>query len=321
MKKHLLVYDLEWWVLGNRARIIQKYHPNLQIISLHDMRKLIKTEGASKINRTYGVISAMGLEISSKLLERDVRVDSSQVGGYNFFSRNKDTFREWRDRVIVDEAFVKNVIRRIGILGAFNLKLTKVLKKIASDRDIRYIPPFVETNIFKPAKKKDLERNAKFTIGWVGNKERKVKNYQTLYLPIVEAYKNNPNIRFVESTRGQRSVNDMPAFYNELDLLLVTSANEGAPNPALEAYACGVPVLSTNVGYVKTVAHEKARSLILDTDKPKHFIEKIDYLVKNREAYFEIKKGCRENISNNWTVNRAMGDWLHVLFNLKGEKE
>jgi glycosyltransferase involved in cell wall biosynthesis len=320
MKKHLLVFDLEGWVLGYRARIIQRYHPNLQIISLKDMKQLIEKDGSSTINRTYGVISAMGLEMASELLKRNVRVDSSQVGGYNFISHNKDTYREWRGQPIIDKSFVKNVIERIGKLGAFNLKLVEVLKKIAPDQDVHYLRPFVETEFFKPVKKKRLGRNEVFTIGWVGNQERRLKNYKTLYLPIVEAYKKNPNLRFLESIRGQRSVKDMPDFYNKLDLLLITSANEGAPNPALEAYSCGVPVLSTNVGYIKTVVHKKARSLILDTDHPQYFIEKIDDLVKNRDAYLEIKKDCRDNVCNNWTVNKAMGDWLNILFNIKGDQ-
>ncbi|MCQ6559715.1 glycosyltransferase family 4 protein [Paenibacillus mendelii] len=285
------------------------------------MKRLVKKEGASAINRMYGVISAMGLEIASKLLKWGVRVDSSQVGSYNFFSRNVDSYREWCDRPDIDKSFVKNVIGRIEKLGAFNPRLVKVLKEIAPDQDVRYIRPFVETSLFKPDKKQRMEREKTFTIGWAGNKGRKSKNYKTLYLPIVKAYKKHPYVKFAESTVGQRTVNDMPAFYNKLDLLLVTSANEGAPNPALEAYSCGIPVLSTNVGYIKTVAHEKARSLILDTDQPKHFIEKIDYLVKNRDAYLEIKKGCRRNIRHNWTVEKAMDDWLRILFNIKGDKE
>ncbi len=43
---------------------------------------------------------------------------------------------------------------------------------------------------------------------------------------------------------------EVPGVMAALDVLLVTSRNEGGPQPVLEALACGVPVISTDVGFV-----------------------------------------------------------------------
>lgn len=43
----------------------------------------------------------------------------------------------------------------------------------------------------------------------------------------------------------------MPHFYKKIDYLLVLSDNEGGPIPVLEALSMGVPIISSDVGFVK----------------------------------------------------------------------
>ena len=46
-------------------------------------------------------------------------------------------------------------------------------------------------------------------------------------------------------------VEDMTSFYGEIELLLLTSVNEGTPRSILEAQAAGVPVVAVDVGGVR----------------------------------------------------------------------
>lgn len=51
--------------------------------------------------------------------------------------------------------------------------------------------------------------------------------------------------------------NDMPNFYRGLDYVLIASYYEGGPMCAIEALACGIPVIAPAVGWVPELPHIK----------------------------------------------------------------
>lgn len=60
---------------------------------------------------------------------------------------------------------------------------------------------------------------------------------------------------------------DLPAVYNELDLLVSTSRSEAMPLALMEAMACGVPVVATRAGGVADlVEHEVTGFLVGERD-------------------------------------------------------
>ncbi|RSL29031.1 glycosyltransferase family 1 protein [Salibacterium salarium] len=318
MKKHLLVYDYDWWVLGQKARIIKKHHPNLDILSNNEIRLLTSTKGFGYINSYYGMISTLSLGLAQLLTRLKIRVDTSQIGSYNYFMKNHETYREWRDIVHPNKHFLNKIMRPIKQFGAINPKLAQEVKKLTPDKNVNYIQQFVDTNRFRPAPKEKKGNQKEIVIGWAGNNTRNVKNHTTLYQPIVKNLQKDSNITFVQANRASRvPLKDMPAFYNSLDLLLITSSNEGGPAPALEANACGVPVLSTNVGYVKKITSPNGKFLILDSAQPNDFIKKIKFLKENRDLLQKLKREARENIMSHWTVEKTINEWLHTLFKIK----
>src|SRR5690606_22871264 len=63
-----------------------------------------------------------------------------------------------------------------------------------------------------------------------------------------------PGVEWVINDRSAAnalSQEQMADWYRSLDLFLVTALDEGGPLPPLEAMACGVPVVSTDVGLIK----------------------------------------------------------------------
>lgn len=57
---------------------------------------------------------------------------------------------------------------------------------------------------------------------------------------------------------------DPVPWYQAMDLLAIASESEGMPNAALEAMACGIPVLANEVCGVREVAGDGSHSWIED---------------------------------------------------------
>jgi glycosyltransferase involved in cell wall biosynthesis len=61
---------------------------------------------------------------------------------------------------------------------------------------------------------------------------------------------------------------DLPGVYSDLDLLVISSDNEGTPTSVIQALAAGVPVVSTAVGGVPDLLAQGAYGALVPPDDP-----------------------------------------------------
>ena len=77
-----------------------------------------------------------------------------------------------------------------------------------------------------------------------------------------------------------KDYDEMPQFYNALDLYLITSREEGGPKGLIEALACSVPIVSTPVGMSFDLLPKMQGCTVTETFNPleiaTRIIEKID---------------------------------------------
>src|SRR5699024_12529070 len=146
-------------------------------------------------------------------------------------AKNQHYFREWSNEMRPNYKYMKQVIQKIDRVGAVNPKLAATIKKYCPNKQVHYIKPFVNTNKFKPLRSDNKKDKSTFTIGWVGNSDKRSKNYHTSYQSIINQFINEPMVRFKEATKNTRiSGKDMSKFNNAIELLLVTILNECIPN-------------------------------------------------------------------------------------------
>lgn len=100
-----------------------------------------------------------------------------------------------------------------------------------------------------------------------------------------------------------RTPEEMPEYYNEIDVCLCTSIMEGTPLPILEAMSCGIPIISTDVGVVPEALGEKQSAYIIGDREYGKNDEKIRNVLKEKliEIYQNrkiLKELSEENIKS-----------------------
>lgn len=132
----------------------------------------------------------------------------------------------------------------------------------------------VDLSVFGPLKLERFESIAHHrpvVIGWVGNSKwastiEDFKGVHTLLYPALSELQDegmNIVLHFADRQNGFIPHRSMPEYYSEIDVYICASKIEGTPNPVLEAMACGVPVITTDVGIVPQIFGPLQREFIL----------------------------------------------------------
>lgn len=74
---------------------------------------------------------------------------------------------------------------------------------------------------------------------------------------------------------------DVLPFYQNADLLVLTSKYEGTPNVILEAMACGLPILATKVGGIPEIVSDKCGILVDPENKTELFESSKKLIIDN----------------------------------------
>lgn len=132
------------------------------------------------------------------------------------------------------------------------------------------IPAGVDFERFRPIP----QREALEAVGWdAGEKhvlfpyspDRPVKNHplaRAVVDAVDERFESPVRLEVVTGVDHER----IPLYMNAADVLLITSEREGSPNTIKEAMACNTPIVSTDVGDVRTRLKGVSQSMVGRTE-------------------------------------------------------
>jgi len=159
---------------------------------------------------------------------------------------------------------------------------TRVEKTILKNQDIRHIPNGIDTSVFFPQDKTEarqklgLPLDKKIILFLADDARKNIWKGWEYTAEVIKKFKDQTDTLFVSvgnrgeypdenNVRNIGQISDgkvLAQYYSAADVLLFTSIAENFPLVTLEAMACGLPIISFDVGGVKEAVTHKENGYV-----------------------------------------------------------
>ncbi|MCD6458500.1 MAG: glycosyltransferase family 4 protein [Thermoproteales archaeon] len=210
-----------------------------------------------------------------------------------------------------------------------------IIKKYGIKPDkVIVIPNWVDTELFKPIKNVKKERGKVIFVGRL----EKQKNV----LSLIEAVKNLDDVKLYIYGKGslEKQIKEkiwkekitnvylrgiiknelLPYELNTAEIFILPSLYEGHPKALLEAMACGLPVIGSNVEGIRDLIKEGETGLLCSTT-PESIREKIIYLLNNPEIRKKLGENARKYVVEHFSFKAIIEKELEIHKKLLGLKQ
>ncbi len=97
---------------------------------------------------------------------------------------------------------------------------------------------------------------------------------------------------------------ELSTYYRGVDALVVTSRYESFGLVAVEALACGTPVVAARVGGLPSIVRDDENGMLVNWRSPDAFAESLDLLLANEELRTRLQQQARPSVER--------FDWHHI---------
>jgi glycosyltransferase involved in cell wall biosynthesis len=193
--------------------------------------------------------------------------------------------------------------------------LANEIRKINAQKEVFVLKDGVDFDLFplKPISR----NNDNFVFGWAGNsKIQKLGGYDGQDLKGVGLIKEainrtNSKLLTLDVTERPKVPQDKmyAEFYQHIDCYICASKSEGTPNTVFESLACGIPVITTNVGNVGDVLIDGFNGKYIERSVDS-IVDAIQYVLKHKDKFKNRNEAIRESAKHfSWrlrTINWNM---------------
>ncbi|MBL7932740.1 MAG: glycosyltransferase family 4 protein [Bacteroidia bacterium] len=242
----------------------------------------------------------------------------------------------------VAKSILKYNFKNADMLCATSHTISEYIGKITRKK-VEVVPFGINSEQFKPAKVDSLFKEQDYVIGTVKPME-KLYNQDILIDAFAVLKPKYPHIKLLLVGNGTiedklkekaKALNleneivftgripfaEVNKYYNMMKIMVNISEYESFGVSVVEAMACEIPVIVTNVGGLKEVVKDDSVGLKIDLPNVEQTVAALERLINDKELYHQIAVNSRKHVLANyeWQLNLAsMIDLYNQL--LKQEK-
>lgn len=256
------------------------------------------------------------------------------------------------ERAAFDPSKFSHVMYALQNASAVTTNASTLARKAKAfvEREIFLIPNGIDTELFKPMARNETlaemlglggktkeERSA--VIGFAGELREK-KGLRALLSGYAQAAKSRPasllivgevrdgedkkffdefksaNSQLPITVTGPVPHEDMPAYYALMDVLVHPSLRDGMPNAALEAMACGLPVIATPVGGILDALEDGENGVLVNVNDAAALAGKIVELLDDPQKRAGLGQRARETVVEKFGLEAELRANLRVYESL-----
>lgn len=201
-------------------------------------------------------------------------------------------------------------------------------REFLGNKPVQVIRNGIDTQFFSPSHtQKDRPRD-KFHLLFVGNfTRRKGADMLPAIMDKLGAsfslsYTSGLRVKDERPTRtnmlplGRLNKEQTRDAYRKADVLIFPTRLEGLPLVALEAMACGTPVVATDGSSLPEVVTSGIDGLLCPQDDTQAFADTVAWLSKNADELEAMGKRARETIVGQFSLDRMTAQYAHLLSEL-----
>ncbi|HBX51246.1 MAG: hypothetical protein A2275_12795 [Bacteroidetes bacterium RIFOXYA12_FULL_35_11] len=131
----------------------------------------------------------------------------------------------------------------------------------------------------------------------------------------------NENLNSKSTLKFTSWIKNVDVVYSGLDIVTLTSLNEGTPVSLIEAQASSRPIVTTNAGGIENTVSHNLTALVSKNGNPQEFTNNLLRLVDDRELRESLSRMGWDFVANKFHFSRLADDMRSLYFELLAKKK